>query len=183
MPQMDQMTGGSWERASSNSTNTGVAAANWAEVRKVIYSNRAELGAACLALEDAKKQQDRKPVILISDSACFLSSSLKWTGEEKSPSMHGNPDADIMRDIIQLLRERIEQGLLTIFIKIKAHRGDPMNEQADRWADEGRQSENIRWSLPSNRPIFYWTDNGTTYWSPMNPTVKKELTYRYLNNN
>jgi len=33
--------------------------------------------------------------------------------------MHGNPDADIMRDIVQLLRERIEQGLLTIFIKIK----------------------------------------------------------------
>ena len=60
--------------------------------------------------------------------------------------MHGNLDADIMRDIIQLLRERIEQGLLTIFIKIKAHRGDPLNvnEQADRWADDGSQSENIR---------------------------------------
>jgi len=139
------------------------------------YSNRAELGAACLALEDAKRQQDRKPVILLSDSACFLSSSQKWTGEGKSPSMHGNPDADIMRDIIQLLRKRIEQGFLTIFIKIKAHRGDPLNEQADRWADEGRQSENIRWSLPSNRPIFYWTDNGTTHQSPMNPTVKKRI--------
>jgi len=60
--------------------------------------------------------------------------------------MHGNPDADIMRDIVQLLREKIDQGLLTIFIKIKAHRrrGDPLNELADRWADEGRQSENIR---------------------------------------
>ena len=89
--------------------------------------------------------------------------------------MHGNPDADIMRDIIQLLGERIEQGLLTIFIKIKAHRGDPLNELADRWADEGRQSENIRWSLPSNRPIFYWTDNGVTHRSPMNPTVKKRI--------
>ena len=73
--------------------------------------------------------------------------------------MHGNPDADIMRDIIQILRKRIEQGLLTIFIKIKAHRGDPLNEQADRWADEGRQSENIRWSLPSNNVCFlgFWT--------------------------
>jgi len=81
-------------------------------------SNRAELGAACLALEDAKRKQDRKPVILLSDSACFLSSSQKWIGEGKSPSMHRNPDADTMRDIVQLLRERIEQGLLTIFIKI-----------------------------------------------------------------
>jgi len=76
--------------------------------------NRAELGAACLALEDAKRKQDRKPIILLSDSACFLSSSQKWIGEGKSPSFHGNPDADIMRDIVQLLRKRIEQGLLTI---------------------------------------------------------------------
>ena len=145
-------------------------------MRKVIpESNRTELGAACLALEDAKIQQDRKPVILLSYSRCFVSSSRKRTGEGKSPSMHGNPDADIMRDIIQLLRERIEQGLLTIFIKIKAQRGDPLNEQADRWADEGRQSENIRWSLPSDRPIFYWMDNGATHRNPMNPTVKKRI--------
>ena len=35
MSQTDQMKGGSWERASSNWTNTGAAAVNWAEVRKV----------------------------------------------------------------------------------------------------------------------------------------------------
>jgi len=138
-------------------------------------SNRVELGAACLALEDAKRKQDRKPAILLSDSACFLSSSQKWVGEGKFPSMRGNPDADIMRDIVELLRERIKQGLLTVFIKIKAHRGDPINELADRWADEGRPSENIRWSLPTNRPIFSWTENGTTHQSPMDPTVKKRI--------
>ena len=26
-----------------------------------------------------------------------------------------------------------------------------------------------------NRPIFYWTDNGTTHRCPMNPTVKKKI--------
>jgi len=59
-------------------------------------------------------------------------SSQKWIGEGKSLSMWGNPDSDIIRDIVQLLRERIEQSLLTILIKIKAHRGDPLNELADR---------------------------------------------------
>jgi len=49
--------------------------------------NRAELGAACLALEDAKQIQDRKPIIFLSDSACFLTSSPKWIGEGKSPSI------------------------------------------------------------------------------------------------
>ena len=132
------------------------------------------MGAACLALEDAKRTQDR----LLSDSADFLSSSPKWIGQKKSPSMYGNPDADIMRDIVQLLRERIEQGLLTIFIKIKAHRGDPLNKQADRWGDEGRQSNNVRWSLPTNRLILYWTDNDITHHSPMNPMVKKRIDFQ-----
>ena len=73
---------------------------------------------------------------------------------------------------VEIPFEKIEQGLLTIFIKIKAHRGDPLNKLADRWADEGRQNENVLWSLPTNRPIFYWTDNSTTHHSPMNLTVK-----------
>ena len=80
-----------------------------------------------------------------------------------------------MRDIIQLLRERIKRGFLRVFRKIKAHRGDPLNELAERWADEERQSATIRWSLPTNRPIFSWTENGTSYRSPMNPTVEKRI--------
>jgi hypothetical protein len=84
---------------------------------------------------DAKRKQDRKPIILLSDSACLLISSQKWIGEGKSPCMWGNPDADIMRDIVQFLRERKEKGLLTTFIKIKVNRGDPLIELADRWAD------------------------------------------------
>jgi len=51
----------------------------------------------------------------------------------------------------------------------------PPKQLADRWADEGRQSENIRWSLPTNRPIFSWTENGTIHRSPMNPTVQKRI--------
>jgi len=49
--------------------------------------------------------------------------------------MWGNPDADIMRDIVQFLHEGKEKGLLTTFIKIKVNRGDPLIELADRWAD------------------------------------------------
>ena len=85
----------------------------------------------------------------------------------------GKPGRGHHERIVQLLRERIEQGLLTIFIKIKAHRGDPLNELANRWTDKGRQRQNIRRSLPTNRTIFSWTENRTTHRSPMNPKVKK----------
>jgi len=122
-----------------------------------------------------QKTSDRKPIILLSDSACLLTSFQIWIGDGKSPSMWGNSDADIVRDIVQLLRERIEQGLFSISIKTKAHREDPSNEYADRWADDGIQSDNIGCSLPTNRPIFSWTSNGTTHQSTMNPKVKKKI--------
>jgi len=66
-------------------------------------SKRAELEAACLALEDAKGKEDRKPIILLSDSACFLSSSQKWIGEGKSPLRSGSyskrSNADYVKNI------------------------------------------------------------------------------------
>jgi len=37
--------------------------------------NRVELGVECLALEDAKDKKDKNPMILLSDSACLLTSS------------------------------------------------------------------------------------------------------------
>jgi len=81
--------------------------------------------------------------------------------------MWGNPDANIMRDMYNFYKNKA--------FKIKAHRGDPSNELADRLADEGRQSESIRWSLPTNRPIFSWTEKGITHRSPVNPTVKRRI--------
>jgi len=124
----------------------------------------------------------RKTEVFLSDPARLLSSAQKWSGEGRSLSMWSNQDTDLVRTIVQLLREQIDQVFLevTIFIKIrvKAHRVDSLNELADRWADMGRGSENIRWSLPTNRPIFSWTDNGKTYQSPMNPRVKEESTFK-----
>ena len=47
-------------------------------------SSHPELGLACLALEDAKIRGDDKLIVLLSDSACLLSSIQKWTGEDNS---------------------------------------------------------------------------------------------------
>jgi len=38
-----------------------------------------------------------------------------------------------------------------------------------------KHSKNIRWFLPTNRPIFSWTENRTTPQSPLNPTVQKRI--------
>ena len=69
--------------------------------------------------------------------------------------IHKFPDGDILRDIIELLKKRVAKGLLTLFVKIRAHRGEFFNEIVDRSADQGAlAAENVRWNCPRLRPIF-----------------------------
>ena len=52
----------------------------------------------------------------------------------------------------------MDLGLFTIFIKIRSHGREFLNEKADRWADEGQEDvDNVRWDGPSSHPTFLWT--------------------------
>jgi len=127
-------------------------------------SNRAEHAAACIALEDAiAYASSLRPLILLTDSKCFLMAIQKWIGEGIDPSIKAFPDGDILREILVLLRARIDLGLFTLFVKIKSHRGEFFNEMADRWVDKGRHAETkARWTSLRQRPIFTWTTLGMT---------------------
>jgi len=82
-------------------------------------------------------------------------------GKGKDPLLRHSLDGDILARIIKVLRERVDHGLFTIFIKIRAHRGEFLSEKADRWADEGRDDvDNVRWDGPSLHPTFSWTNAG-----------------------
>ena len=49
--------------------------------------------------------------------------------------------AHIVKAIILKLQKRVEAGAATLLIKVKAHRGDPLNEEADIRAELGRRKE------------------------------------------
>ena len=71
----------------------------------------------------------------------------KWIGEGIDPSIKECPNGDILREILELLRARMDLGLFTLVVKIKSHRGEFFNEMADRWADKGRHTETgARWT-------------------------------------
>ena len=40
-----------------------------------------------------------------------------------------SPGADVLKVIILKLQKRVETGATTLLIKVKAHRGDPLNER------------------------------------------------------
>ena len=63
------------------------------------------------------------------------------------------------------------RGARTFLVKVKAHRGEPLNERADTQADKARQlpSECRQWTTRTQRMTYEWNDNDgvkhVTAWS------------------
>jgi len=63
-----------------------------------------------------------------------------------------------------------------MFMKIRAHRGEFLNEKTDRWADEGREDvDNVRWDGPSSHPTFSWTVAGVKHRCCINKTLRARV--------
>jgi len=102
--------------------------------------------------------------------------SSNWVGEGKDPLLRHSPDGDILARIIKVLHQNVDLRLFTIFIKIRAHRGEFLNEKADRWVEEGRDDVgNVRWDIPSLHPTFSWTDAGVEHRCSMNKTLRARV--------
>ena len=54
-------------------------------------------------------------------------------------TLETGPNASIMREVLCTLGTRIDAGSSTFLVKMKSHRGEPINEQADDLAEEGQR--------------------------------------------
>ena len=81
-------------------------------------------------------------LLYLCDSEATLNKVSRWIGSGPRTTLDGDANADIMTSIIECVRERVLKGARTFLVKVKAHRGEPLNERADT------QAENIR-KLPS----------------------------------
>ena len=65
-----------------------------------------------------------------------------------------------MTSIIIKLQKRVKAGASTLLIKVKAHRGDLLNEEADIRAEMGRLKEDKEktWSTQTDRTIYQWSE-------------------------
>ena len=59
----------------------------------------------------------------------------RWVGEGGKATLVGAPDADTLLEAIEELQKRTA-GAATFLGKVKAHRGEPANEEADIQADK-----------------------------------------------
>ena len=105
-----------------------------------------------LALQSAALSED---ALLLCDNEAVLRVIRKWVGQGGKATLATAPDADILREIICLLTQRVRAGRATFLIKVKSHRGEPINERADTLAEEGRaiSDDDKRWDDRTDRII------------------------------
>jgi len=80
----------------------------------------------------------------------------KWVGQGGKATLDTASDADILREIICLLTQRVLAGRATFLVKVKSHRGELINERADILAEEGRtvSDDHKRWDDRADRMTF-----------------------------
>jgi ribonuclease HI len=121
-------------------------------------SNRPELVALRECLET---HPDNENLLYLSDSETTLQAINKWIGGGAKLSLAKTEDADILRAIIVKLQQRVKVKAATLLIKVKAHHGCPLNEEADIRAEMGRmkQEQEKTWSTPTSRSIYQWSES------------------------
>jgi len=122
-------------------------------------SNRPELATFVLALRGTPV---RNPMLYLCDNQAILKAVKRWVGEGGKATLVGAPDADILLEAIEELRKRttLTAGAATFLVKVKAHRGEPANEEADIQADKAISSKDVstEWHDRTNRAVFTWQE-------------------------
>ena len=127
-----------------------------------LSSNRPELAALreCFEAHD-----DNIDLLYLTDSEASLQAIHKWIGCGAKPNLSKSPDADVLKAVILKLQKRVEVGAITLLIKVKAHRGDPLNEEADIRAELGRLKEHKEtiWNDSTDRTMYQWPVTSTKH--------------------
>jgi len=94
------------------------------------------------------------------DHQALLRAVKRWVGESGKATLVGAPDADILREAIEELRKRTAAGASTFLVKVKAHRGESANEQANIQADKAISGKDVptEWHDRTNRAVFTWQE-------------------------
>ena len=120
-------------------------------------SNRPELAAFVVALRGTPVT---KPMLYLCDNQALLTAVKIWVGEGGKATLVGAPDANILLEAIEELRTRTTAGAATLLVKVKAHRGEPANEEGDIQADKAISGKDVPtgWHDRTNRAVFTWQE-------------------------
>jgi len=87
-----------------------------------------------------------------------LSKAVNSIGEGGKATLVEAPDADILAAATEILRKRIAAGTATFLVKVKAHRGEPVNEGAKVLADKAFSDPKVgkEWCQRTSQAVSMW---------------------------
>ena len=126
-------------------------------------SCRPELTAIAMACEDVRREEDL--TILTDSLSCMV--RLKSLQRRDFPLwLYRHPLRQLLVHTVRLINARAEAGSVTRFIKVKSHRGEPLNEAADTLAAAAAELDPSR-PLDLDPEAVYFTLNGSQVeWGP-----------------
>jgi ribonuclease HI len=96
-----------------------------------------------------RRAPDNEDLVTTTDGEVLCRLVGRWLGQGGKASLTNTADADILEYILSELAARIAAKSRTFLVKVKAHRGEPLNEGADDLTETGRamekEAENCRW--------------------------------------
>ncbi len=139
-----------------------------------VSSTRPEMVALAEYLED---HDDDINLLYLTDSEAILQAIHRWIGCGAKLNLSKSPDVDVLKRIIIKLQKRVLVGAVTLLVKVKAHRGDPLNEEADIRTEMGRHKEikEVGWNDPTNRTIYRWKVGQITRSTAWTNTVRNRF--------
>ena len=139
--------------------------------RRKTRAQTGQLGGIVIVLQSAALSED---VLLLCDNEAVLCVVKTWVGQGEKATLATAPDADILREIVCLLTQRVRAGRATFLIKVKSHRGEQINERADTPTEKGREisDDDKRWDDRTDRMTFEVRKRDTTVRSVWTNSVR-----------
>jgi hypothetical protein len=110
-------------------------------------------------VECLKDHGDDVSLLYLTDSKAILQVIHRWIDYGAKLNLSKSPDTDVLKKIIIKLQKRVQAGAATLLVKVKAHRGHPLNEETDIRTEMGHHKEQkeVIWNTPTNRTVYQWT--------------------------
>jgi ribonuclease HI len=128
-------------------------------------SGRVEMGAYTAIL---RRTPDHEDLVKATDSEVLCRVVGRWVGQGGRVSLANTADTDMLEYILTKLAERIVAKSRTFLIKVKAHRGEPLNEGSDDLVEADREiekeEENSRWREQTTRVVYPYYDRNLGQW-------------------
>jgi ribonuclease HI len=137
-------------------------------------SIRPELTGIALALEGCPGEDDLN---ILTDSLSSMQLLRSMQREDFPLSLYRHPARQLLVHVVNLLNARAEAGRATCFIKVRAHRGEPLNELADSLAAAAAEADPARSvALDQDPDAVYFLLKET--WVEWDARVREDLIQR-----